>query len=183
LGSAQFTLTATSPCTNTNITLTAAVVNTTPCVTPTNNGSITVTATGSTGFTYNLNGGAYQASNVFANQNAGAYIVGVKDVNGCTKTLNVTIGTIAQGPLFAQVRTLISARCSGSGCHMNGTTTAGYNFDPDCNIVSKWSQINSTSVLYSPGWIKMPKSPQAFLTAAEKAIITNWINAGHRYTD
>lgn len=183
LGSAQATLVATSPCSGTNITLSATVVNATPCVTPTNNGSITVTAGGSTGFTYNLNGGAYQAGNVFANQNAGSYIVGVKDVNGCTKTITVTVGVIAQGPLFAQVRTLISTRCSGSGCHMNGTTTAGYNFDPDCNIVSKWSQINSTSVLYSPGWVKMPKSPQAFLTAAEKAIITNWINAGHRYTD
>jgi len=64
LGSTQVTLTATSPCTSTTIVLTAAIVNTTPCVTPTNNGSITVTATGSTGFTYNINGGAYQASNV-----------------------------------------------------------------------------------------------------------------------
>jgi hypothetical protein len=29
----------------------------------------------------------------------------------------------------------------------------------------------------------MPISPQPALTTAEKAIITNWINAGHRYTD
>jgi len=181
LGSTQVTLTATSPCTSTNITLSAAVVNTTPCVTPTNNGTITVTAGGSTGFTYNLNGGAYQAGNVFASQNAGTYLVGVKDVNGCTKTLSTTVGVIAQGPLFAQVRTLISTRCSGSGCHMNGGSAAGYNFDPDCNIVSKWSQINGATVLYT--LVKMPKSPQALFTAAEKAIITNWINAGHRYTD
>jgi SprB repeat len=183
LGSTQATLTATSPCTSTTIVLTAAIVNTTPCVTPTNNGSITVTATGSTGFTYNINGGAYQASNVFASQNAGNYVMGVKDVNGCTKTLSVTVAVVAQGPLFAQVRNLITTRCSGSGCHMNGGTAAGYNFDADCNIVAKWSQINSTSVLYSAGWVKMPKSPQSLLTAAEKAIITNWINAGHKYTD
>jgi len=183
LGSAQAILTATSPCTGTTITLTGAVVNTTPCVTPTNNGTITLTATGSSGFTYNINGGAYQASNVFANLNTGTYVMGAKDVNGCTKTVSTIVGVVAQGPLFAQVRTLITTRCSGSGCHMNGTTTAGYNFDPDCNIVSKWSQINNTSVIYAPGWVKMPKSPQPFLTAAEKAIITNWINAGHRYTD
>jgi hypothetical protein len=181
LGSKQVILTATSPCTNTTIVITAAVVNTTPCVTPANNGSITVTATGSTGFTYNINGGAYQASNIFLNLTAAAYLIGVKDVNGCTKSQTVTVGVIASGPLFAQVRNLITTRCGGSGCHMNGTTTAGYNFDADCSIVSKWSQINQTSVVYGAGWVKMPKSPQPFLTAAEKAIITNWVNAGHTY--
>lgn len=183
LGSSSVTLTTVSPCANTTITLTAAIVNTTPCITPAANGSITVTAAGSTGFTYNINGGAYQASSSFLNLAAAAYTIGVKDVNGCTKSQAFTVGVISSGPLFAQVRTLITTRCSGSGCHMNGGTAAGYNFDPDCNIVSKWSQINSTCVLYSAGWVKMPKSPQPLFTAAEKAIITNWINAGHRYTD
>jgi SprB repeat len=178
LGVKQVVLTAVSNCPT--ITITAAVVNTTPCATPTNNGSITVTATGSTGFTYNLNGGAYQASNVFASQNAGNYIVGVKDANGCTKTQAVTIGVVASGPLFASMRNLITTRCSGAGCHMNGTTTAGYNFDSDCSIVSKWSQINGACVTFT--LVKMPLSPQAPLTAAEKAIITNWVNAGHLYT-
>jgi len=53
--------------------------------------------------------------------------MGVKDVNGCTKTLSVTVGVVAQGPLFAQVRNLVTTRCSGSGCHMNGGNAAGYN--------------------------------------------------------
>jgi SprB repeat len=181
LGATSVTLTATSPCTSTTINLTAAVVNTTPCVTPANNGSITVTATGSTGFTYNINGGAYQSSNVFASQNAGTFLVGVKDVNGCTKTLSVVIGVVAKGPLFTNMRSLITTRCSGSGCHMNGTTTAGYNFDADCSIVTKWSQINGSCITYTLK--KMPISPQAALTAAEKLIITNWVNAGHKYTD
>jgi SprB repeat len=181
LGVKQVVLTAVSNCPT--ITITAAVVNTTPCVTPTNNGNITVTATGSAGFTYNLNGGAYQAGNVFANQNAGNYIVGVKDVNGCTQTKAVTIGVVAQGPLFAAVRGLITTKCAGSGCHMNGTTTSGYNFDADCSIVSKWNQINSACVTYTLK--KMPLNQQGnfiTLTAAEKAIITNWVTAGHLYT-
>lgn len=184
LGSTQVTLTATNPCNNISIVITGTVVNTTPCVSPTNNGSITVTATGSTGFTYNNNGGTYQASNVFANLNAGNYIIGAKDLNGCTNTKTITVGVIAQGPLFANMRTLISSRCSGSGCHIGaGNNAAGYNFDTDCNIVAKWDQINKTCVLYTAGWVKMPKSPQPFFTAAEKLIVTNWVNAGHRYTD
>ncbi len=184
LGSKQVTLTGVSQCTNINILITTTVVNTTPCVTPTNNGSITVTATGSTGFTYNINGGTYQVSNIFASLNAGNFLIGVKDANGCTKTQTTTVGVVTSGPMFAQVRSLISTRCNGSGCHIgSGQNAAGYNFDSDCNIVSKWNQINQTSVLYGSGWVKMPKSPQPLLTAAEKALITNWVNAGHKYTD
>jgi uncharacterized membrane protein len=130
-----------------------------------------------------MNGGAYQTSNVFLNLTPASYLVGVKDANGCTSSQAVTVGVITSGPLFAQVRNLITTRCSGGSCHMNGGTAAGYNFDADCNIVSKWSQINNTTVLYAAGWVKMPKSPQTFFTAAEKAIITNWINAGHLYTN
>jgi uncharacterized membrane protein len=86
------------------------------------------------------------------------------------------------GPLFSGMRTLISSRCNGSGCHIGtGNNASGYNFDNDCSIVSKWSQINQSCVTYTLK--KMPKSPQSLLTAAEKLVITNWINAGHRFTD
>ena len=181
IGSLQVTLTATSACGSVTITLTSTVTNTTPCITPANNGSISLSASGSTGFTYNVNGGAYQASNVFPNLSAANYLMGVKDGNGCTNTQSVTVGIVPQGPTFAPVRALISSRCSGSGCHMNGGNAAGYNFDSDCNIVTYWSQINGAAVTYTLK--KMPQSPQPLLTAAEKQTITNWVNAGHRYTD
>ncbi|MEQ1676087.1 MAG: hypothetical protein ABL876_05285 [Chitinophagaceae bacterium] len=180
LGSKQVTLVASNPCTALTIVIATAIVNTTPCITPAS-GKITVTATGSTGFTYNINGGTYQASNVFSALAAGNYTVGVKDANGCTKTAVATVGNVPSGPLFAQMRTLISTRCSGSGCHMNGGNAAGYNFDNDCNIVSKWNQINQSCVTYTLK--KMPQSPQPLFTTAEKQKVTDWINAGHRYTD
>jgi hypothetical protein len=181
LGSAQITLTTSNPCATTNIVITTVIINNTPCVSPAS-GKITVTATGSTGFTYNINGGAYQASNVFSSLAAGSYTIGVKDINGCTKTAIVAVANVTPGPLFTQMRTLISSRCNGSGCHIGaGNNAAGYNFDNDCTIVTKWSQINQACVTYS--LVPMPKSPQPLLTAAEKLVITNWINAGHRYTD
>lgn len=183
LGSLTVILTASSPCTGINIVINQTIANVTPCLTPTANGSITATASGSTGFSYNINGGAYQASGLFATLSAATYLVGAKDVNGCTNTKSVTVATAAAGPNFAQVRQLITTRCSGSGCHMSGSAAAGYNFDADCSIVTYWDQINKTSVLYTAGWVKMPKSPQAFFSAAEKTIITNWVNAGHKYTD
>lgn len=181
LGSSQVTLVAVSACSAINITISTAIVTYTPCTTPAS-GVITVTAGGSGGYTYNINGGAYQTSNVFSTLTAGNYTIGVKDANGCTKTATATVGNTPMGPLFSNMRTLISSRCNGSGCHIGtGNSASGYNFDNDCSIVSKWSQINQSCVTYTLK--KMPKSPQPLLTAAEKLVITNWINAGHRFTD
>lgn len=181
LGSSQVTLVAVSACAAVNITISTAIATYTPCTTPAS-GSITVTAAGSTGFAYNMNGGAYQAGNAFTALTAGTYTVGVKDANGCTKTASVIVGNTPMGPLFTNMRSLISSRCNGSGCHIGtGNNAAGYNFDNNCNIVSKWSQINQSCVTYT--LTRMPKNPQPLLTAAEKLVITNWINAGHKYTD
>jgi hypothetical protein len=180
LGTAQITLVGANPCNSIVIVISTTITTYTPCVNP-NSGSITVTATGSTGFTYNLNGGAYQASNIFSGLAAGTFTVGVKDVNGCTKTATAVVGTTPKGPLFTEMRNLISTRCSGTSCHLNGQSQAGYNFDNDCSIVTNWNQINQSCVTYV--LTRMPKSPQPLLTAAEKLVITNWITAGHRYTD
>lgn len=183
LGVKSVTLTAGSVCSGITITINTVVANTVPCTTPANNGSITVTASGSTGFTYNVNGGTYQTGNVFSNLAAGSYLIGVKDANGCTQTKSTTVALAAKGPKFTQMRSLITTRCSNgnNACHMNGGNKAGYNFDDDCSIVTKWSQINGACVTGTLN--TMPINPQAPLTAAEKLIITNWVNAGHRFTD
>lgn len=173
----QVTLTTTNPCSGVTIGITTTVVTSTPCGTPTNNGSITVAATGSSNYTYNIGGGTYQTSNVFSNLAAGNYVIGVKDGNGCSNTQTVVVGVTPKGPKFTLVRALVSAKCGN--CHLNGGNSAGYNFDNDCSIVTKWNQINQACVTYQLN--QMPPSQQ--LSAAEKTQITNWVNAGHRYTD
>jgi DNA-binding cell septation regulator SpoVG len=56
------------------------------------NGNITVTSAGGVApRTYNLNGAAFQANNVFNNLSAGTYIVGVKDANGCSDFVTKTV--------------------------------------------------------------------------------------------
>jgi len=176
LGSTQVTLTASNPCTGITINISATTVNVLPC--PSTAGSITITASGSTGFSYNSNGGAYQTSNIFSGLTAGTYIIGVKDVNGCTNTQSVTVGTAAMGTNFTNVRTIIHAKCGS--CHINGGNTAGYNFDNDCSIVTYWNQIKGTCVQpYSRP--QMP--PSAPLTSTQQSQITAWINAGHGYTN
>ncbi|MBL7773928.1 MAG: hypothetical protein JNM95_13775, partial [Chitinophagaceae bacterium] len=54
--------------------------------------TITVTANGgTTAYQYKLNAGAYQASNIFSNNNAGTYTITVQDANNCTTTTTVSI--------------------------------------------------------------------------------------------
>jgi hypothetical protein len=82
-----------------------------------------------------------------------------------------------RGPKFTAARSLITSRCGGSGCHMNGQSAGGHNFDADCSIVEHCDDIqdvccNSNSM--------PPGNP---LNTVEKAIINDWMVAGGRITD
>jgi hypothetical protein len=65
-----------------------------------NNGTITATATGGVApLQYNINGGAYQLSNIFNGLGAGTYIINVKDANNCIVTKQAIV-TAVTGPSF-----------------------------------------------------------------------------------
>ncbi len=161
-------------CLGKTITVTATPVASAPCST---GGSITASATGSTGFTYKLNStGVYQASGVFANVAAGAYTVFAKDIDGCEKTTVATVAAAGNaGPLFTAVRNLMTNRCQS--CHNNNVQNGGKNWQVDCNIVTDQGRIKIRAVDQGT----MPTGGP--LPQAEKDIITNWINGGGRFTD
>jgi gliding motility-associated-like protein len=76
-------------------------------------GSFQVDATGgTTGYTYQLGNGAFGNSNVFNGLTAGSYVVTVKDANGCTTTVNVTI-TQPNAPLSASSSNQVNVLCYG----------------------------------------------------------------------
>ncbi len=89
LGSANFSLVNPNPCAGVTITVTGTTTN--PTSSSAADGSISAVAAGSTGFTFNLNGGAYQASGNFTGLTAGSYTVGAKDGNGCTGSSSFTL--------------------------------------------------------------------------------------------
>lgn len=162
-----------NPCASVTINLTATATNATACQT---NGTIAASATGSTGFTYSINGIDFQASGSFSNVAAGSITVTAKDVNGCTKTASVTVGTGGvAGPLFTAVKTLTQASCQS--CHNNTIANGGMNWTVDCNIVANRTRIKARAVDEGT----MP--PTGTLPQAEKDKITAWINAGGRFTD
>ena len=78
-GSAIFTLTAPNPCAGIIINVTATTVN--PTSAAATNGSISASAAGSTGFTFNINGGAFQATGNFNNLGQGTFTIVAKDLN------------------------------------------------------------------------------------------------------
>jgi gliding motility-associated-like protein len=65
----------------------------TDCYNPSNRATITaaVTTGGRSPFQYRLNGGTYQASNIFTNLLPGNYTVEVLDANNCTATTTLTV--------------------------------------------------------------------------------------------
>ncbi|RYY47617.1 MAG: hypothetical protein EOO06_12150 [Chitinophagaceae bacterium] len=161
--------------TGASFTINAATTPTNGCGTTT--GGITITATGSTGFTYKLNaGGTYQASNSFTGLAEGSYTVFVKDGSGCENSQAVTVVAGAPGAKFSAVRTLLNARCIS--CHSGTAPAAGKDWSNNCVVVANKALINNRAVIIGD----MPQGGPT-LSAAEKAIITDWINAGGQLTN
>lgn len=167
-GSATFTVPAGDACSGKSIVITPGVQGSDKCA---GTGSVTVTASGSSGFTYKLDAsGAYQASNVFSSVTAGSHIVYVKDAAGCERSTSISVPELPLGAQFSGVATLLRSRCAP--CHTS-QSEGGANYTSDCNIVSLKERIKARAVDAGD----MPQGgPQ--LSAAEKKIITDWIAGG-----
>lgn len=166
-----------NPCDTVIISVSATATAAVPCPIPATNGTITVTATGSTGFTYSLDGGAFTANNTFTSVSEGNHTVRAKDINGCEGQATVTVNRAFSGQQFTAMRFLVNTRCGSAGCHMNGSSAGSVNFDNDCSIVSRASQINNQCIVLN----RMP--PGGSLSQPEKDIITNWIGGGAGYSN
>ncbi|RYY46333.1 MAG: T9SS type B sorting domain-containing protein, partial [Chitinophagaceae bacterium] len=98
--------------------ITASQTSTATSCAGANNGSITVTPTSGTApYTFALDGGSPQASGSFPGVSSGAHTVLVKDANGCTVSVAVTVGT-GTGLTGAILQTPLS--CPGAN---DGTVT------------------------------------------------------------
>ncbi|TBR19982.1 MAG: hypothetical protein EPO57_01575 [Chitinophagaceae bacterium] len=182
-GSQSFTVNNNDPCASVSFTVGGTVVTATPCVNPAN-GSITVTTTGGgSGFTYNINGGAFQASATFTSLAVNTYTMGAKESGGCLKTANVTVSATPPGTLFSAVRAIISNNCTAGGCHSGAAPAGGIDFTIDCNIVANKARIKVRAVDNFGTPQQMPPPPNPGLSLADRTAIVNWINAGGLYSN
>lgn len=168
------------PCIGKTIVVNAVITGNDKCsFTPT--GSITINASGGVGFMYSLNGGAFQASNVFTGLSANTYTIAARDVDGCIRTGSATVTEAPAGINFTAVKAVMLANCATPGCHSGASPQSGLNFTLDCTIVGAWDRIKARAVDGNPSFMPPPPNPQ--LNAADKQKIVNWVNAGHRYVD
>jgi Secretion system C-terminal sorting domain/SprB repeat len=87
--------------------------------------TITIMATGGTGtYTYKLNSGLYQASNIFSGVSKGADTIYVKDANGCIASSYITI-TQPSAPLVANAAAASTTICNGSSTTITVTGSGG----------------------------------------------------------
>ncbi len=161
-------------------TITAATATTTTVKCEPNTGSITISASGSTGFMYNLNGGIYQASNVFAGLATGAFTYGVRDANSCIITGNATVSQAPAGSLFLAVKAVLATNCAFAPCHGGATPQSGLDFTVDCTIVGQGLRIKARAVDSNPS--QMPPSGPP-LSAVDKQKIVDWLNAGGKHNN
>ena len=173
-GSSGIVTVASNPCPT--ITFTQVVTVSDKCA---GTGSINVTATGSTGFMYQLNSNAYQTSNVFNTLPVGSYTINVRDLNGCVKTGTVPVAQAPAGTLFTNVKTIMTANCAFAGCHGGSSPQSGLNFGDDCTIVAQKLRIKARAVDGIPSI--MPAS--GAISAADKQKILDWINAGGQHSN
>ncbi len=98
-------------------------------------GSVTIAGAGGTApYTYSLNGGTYQASGTFTNLAAGSYTVTVRDANGCTANVAVTITQPAAaltGTITNQVNVLCFGDTSGEVTVAGDKGTSPYQYSLD----------------------------------------------------
>jgi hypothetical protein len=179
LKSQSFTVTF-DPCKGKTLTISATTTTTDKCATSAT-GTITITAGGSTGFTYSLNTGAYQVSNIFTGLAANTYTINAKDLDGCIKSGSATVNQAAAGITFSAVKAVLLANCALSGCHIGASPQSGLDFSQDCTIVGAWDRIKARAVDANPS--QMPPAPNPVLSNADKQKILDWIAAGHRFID
>lgn len=170
-------------CSGISITVTASV---TPAAAGAANGAINATGSGSTNFTYSLNGGTFQSNGSFTGLAAGNYSITAKNPNGCTGSAQFTVGSgIAcagtPGPLFTAVKAVLAANCALSGCHVGPNPQNGLDWTNNCMIVDNNARIKARAVDGVPSI--MPPLPNAPLSAADKQKIVAWVNAGGQLTN
>lgn len=154
------------------LTAEAVIVVDTECLD--NNGSIELQPTGGTPpYQYKIGTGAFGAVSVFNNLAPGNYSIAVKDDANCVFVKGVTVGKgDSNTSLASEVKPIIETKCSITGCHSGSQSP---NLTMTNNIISNAGKIKT---LIQGGQMPPSNSSAGALTAAQKALISCWIDEG-----
>ncbi len=90
-----------------------------------NTGSATITATGGTApYTYKIGPGEFTSSPNFTGLSAGNYVITVRDANGCTRDVNLTINQLPNN-IVASISSRNDVGCSGAATGSFSVSASG----------------------------------------------------------
>jgi len=155
-----------------NSTLNATFSTTADTQCLTNNGSITVSASGGTGpYQYGWASGAFGTNSTLSNLKFGQYTVIVKDANDCQKSITVQVPRGNTGISYAAViKPIMDLNCNTSGCHSAG------NGSRDWTVFSNVKN-NANDIKIRTGNRSMPIGGKE-LTQDEIDKIACWVDDG-----
>ena len=119
-----------NPCAGVTITVSGTVTNTT---TGASVGAINATATGSSSITYNINGGAFQASGSFTGLAAGTYVIIAKNPDGCTGTNTFTVNDPCTIKSITVTGTVVNTMLGTANGSITATATGSTGFTYSLN--------------------------------------------------
>ena len=136
-------------------------------------GSVTILASGGNGgFTYSLNQGTAQQSNVFTNLAAGSYTVVVQDQENCSQTVTFQIDEVLTASFATDIMPIIQGNCATSGCHITGGV-APITFRNYAEISAQGARIKIRT-----GARTMPPAGNGGLSQLQIDLIAAWVDAG-----
>lgn len=138
-------------------------------------GTFTVSATGgSGGFEFSIDGANFQSSGTFSGLATGNYTVTARGTEGCSNTLQVTVGETAvlQVSFSGDVLPLMELRCATSGCHVDGGS-APFSIEGFSDVQSRAAAIKARVAGRT-----MPPSGATALSDAQIDIIVAWVDGG-----
>ncbi len=127
--------------TSSDLTVAAEATEDNECLS--NNGSITITATGSNEpFEYKLGTGVFTTSNTFTDLQNGLYTITVKDALDCSLSISTTVARGQTGISWSnEIKSIIDTNCAVSGCHVSGNSIP--NFSVFSNVKNRASSIKT----------------------------------------
>jgi hypothetical protein len=154
------------------LTAEAVIVVDTECLE--NNGSIELQPTGGTPpYQYKIGTGVFGDAAVFNRLAPGNYSVSVKDGDNCVFVKGVTVGKgDSNTSLASEVKPIIETKCAITGCHSGSQSP---NFTVTNNVISNAERIKT---LIQSGQMPPSNSSAGALTAAQKALISCWVDEG-----
>lgn len=161
-----------------------------------NNTIVVSTANGGISpYTYNKDGGTYQASTTFTPLAGGTYTITAKDSKGCIGSNTVTINAAATVHFATDIKPIINNTCGRANlsCHNHsnawtsysdivGTSTGTTTWSSNLLTFIQRARGTSTStncVYSSSGQHNMPPTNTSAWTTFIQGVFTNWVNQGY----